>query len=57
MHRQTYYRLFGKAATAQERWVTLQRDDLSRRYPGLVRDENVDPYQQGGNYSQYAAAR
>jgi hypothetical protein len=41
MHRLTYYRLFGKAATVQERWITLQRDDLSRRYPGLLRQENV----------------
>jgi hypothetical protein len=30
MHRLTYYRLFHKAATAQERWVGLSRDHLRR---------------------------
>jgi hypothetical protein len=36
MHRLTYYRLFGKAAAAQERWIGLQRDFLSRHHPGVT---------------------
>jgi hypothetical protein len=32
MHRLTYYRLFGKAATAQEHWIALQSAHLRRRY-------------------------
>jgi hypothetical protein len=31
MHRLTYYRLFGKAAVAQERWIALSRDRLRQQ--------------------------
>jgi hypothetical protein len=33
MHRRTFYRLFNKAADAQERCMALALEDLRRRYP------------------------
>lgn len=36
MHRRTYYRLFNKAALAQERSVALEVEYLRRRYPGVL---------------------
>jgi hypothetical protein len=41
MHRQTYYRLFGKAEAAQRRWIGFSRDYLRRHYPAVLRDESV----------------
>jgi hypothetical protein len=41
MHRLTYYRLLAKAMAAQERSLALEIDDIRRRYPGLLRQENA----------------
>ena len=41
MHWQTYYRWLHKAMAAQERSIALEVDDMSRRYPGLLSQENV----------------
>jgi hypothetical protein len=41
MHWRTYGRLFNKAATAQARWIALERDYLRPRFPGALRNENV----------------
>jgi hypothetical protein len=41
MHRQTYYRWLHKAMAAQERSLALAIDDIRRRYPGLLSEENV----------------
>jgi hypothetical protein len=40
MHRWTYYRLSAKAMAAQERSLALEIDDMRRRYPGLLSQEN-----------------
>jgi hypothetical protein len=37
MHRRNYYRLFGKAATAQARWINLSRDFLRRHTTPTMR--------------------
>jgi hypothetical protein len=41
MHRRTYYRLFDRAARAQECWIALSRDYLRRHHPGVLHDENM----------------
>ena len=41
MHWQTYYRWLHKAMAAQERSLALAIDDIRRRYPGLLSEENV----------------
>jgi hypothetical protein len=41
MHRLTYHRLFAKAMAAQERSLGLEIDDIRRRYPGLLGEENA----------------
>jgi hypothetical protein len=41
MHWQTCYRWLHKAMAAQERSLLLAIDDMSRRYPGLLSQENV----------------
>ena len=40
MYQRTYWRLFNTTATAQERWIALQRDFLQRHYRGVLREEN-----------------
>jgi len=37
MHRQTYYRLLGRAMAAQEHSLGLERDYLRRHFPGVLR--------------------
>jgi hypothetical protein len=41
MHRLTYHRLLAGAMAAQERCIALESDFLRRRFPGLLREENV----------------
>jgi hypothetical protein len=41
MHQTTYYRLFNKAAVAQEHSIALSRDYLRRHHPGVSRNDDV----------------
>ena len=36
MHRQTYYRLFARGMTEEERLLGLEIEDMRRRFPGLL---------------------
>jgi hypothetical protein len=41
MHRMTYHRVFAKAMAAQGCSLALAIDDIRRRYPGFLSEENV----------------
>jgi hypothetical protein len=65
MHRSTYFRLFAAAIKAQERALGLEINEIRRRFPGLLTQENgfppmqdaVAPSKRSGRFFSARSAR